>query len=93
MSKTVKLIINDNLAELLEKRHISEDEVQNVIEQAERTGQKLHRPDVEHFLAKLIILEPSIYVEYSILDEGYLVHSVYSHNSTILTEIEEVEDE
>ena len=70
------------VAELLESRHILDDEVKMVIHQAEATGEKLYQPDANRFLAKLRIADATFYVEYSpAAENSYTVHTAYSHRS------------
>ena len=68
-----------------------------MIHHAEATGEKLHDPDRGHYLAKRVTKRPTAnrfagtmvmkeftcYVEYSIADEDYVVHSAYSHNAAM----------
>lgn len=80
----VHLIKSDAVASLLEERHILDEDMTQVIKAAEETGEKLYQPDKERYLAKLRISEATFYVEYSISDAGYGVHSAYFHRSEIL---------
>jgi hypothetical protein len=78
------LIKNDEVVALLEKRHILDEDIEQVIERAEESGEKLYRPDEERYLAKLRLSEATFYVEYGVSAEGYIIHSAYSHRSNIL---------
>ena len=79
----IKLQVNDEIKQLLEERHISEDEVKQVIHHAETEGEKLYQPDENRYLAKLKIGKAAFYVEYSIEDGNYIVRSAYAHKAEI----------
>ena len=82
----VELIISDDCASLMEERSILDDDVKQVIYNAEATGEKLYRPDGDHLLAKMTTENATFYVEYSIADPAYTVHTAYSHRSKIVEE-------
>jgi len=79
----IKLELGDEVKQLLEKRHILEDEVKQVINHAETEGDKLYQPDSNKYLAKLSIGEATFYVEYSIKEDSYVVSSAYAHKAEI----------
>ena len=65
----IKLKLSDEVRQLLEERHISEDEIKQVIYHAEANGEKLYQPETNRYLAKLRIEQASFYAEYSIEQE------------------------
>ena len=66
--------------ELLETRHIQDDEVKMVIHEAETTGEKLRQEGSDHLLGKKRVGNVTFYAEYSPAgDKTYTVHSAYSH--------------
>ena len=79
----IKLQVGDEVKKLLEERHISEEEVQQVIDFAETGGGKLYQPEANRYLAKNRLKEVTIYVEYSTDEKGYIIHTAYSHRSKI----------
>jgi len=79
----IKLQVGDEVKKLLEERHISEEEVKKVIDFGETKGEKLYQPDANRYLAKNRLGEVTIYVEYSTDENGYIVHTAYSHRSKI----------
>ena len=93
----LQVSISDEVAALLEERHILEKDVKEVVYHAERTGEKLYDPEGKRFLAKLVTKRPvptqfaekmtmqafTCYVEYSMTNDVYKIHSAYSHNVTI----------
>ena len=79
----IKLQVGDEVKKRLEERHISEDEIKQVIDFAETKGEKLYQPDANRYLAKNRLGEVTIYVEYSTDENGYIVHTAYSHRSKV----------
>ena len=80
----IQLIKSDAVASLLEQRHILDDDVKQVIHNAEVTGEKLYQPEGNRYLAKMRLSNAAFYVEYSVASDGYVVHSAYSHRSEIM---------
>ena len=79
----IKLQMSAETKELLEERHITEDEVKKIIHQAEISDEKLYQPEANRYLAKLRIGQATFYVEYSIEEGGYTVRSAYAHRSEV----------
>ena len=79
----IKLELSDEVKQQLEDRHILEDEVKQVINNAETAGEKLYQPDENRYLAKLRIGEATFYVEYAIEGDKYVVNSTYAHKAEI----------
>ena len=78
-AQAMKLEMADDVRELMEARHLLEDDLKRVIEHAEKTGEKLYQPGSDRFLSKLRVEEVYFYVEYSPLEGGYRIHTAYSH--------------
>ena len=78
-----KLILSDEVKNLLDERHVLEDEVKQVIYHAEDTGEKLYRPGTNVFLAKLKIGTATYYAEYSAEEDGYSLRTAYVHKAEI----------
>ena len=43
---------DDAVVSLLERRHVLDEDIQQVIQHAEETGEKLYQPEEDRFLAK-----------------------------------------
>lgn len=83
----VKLQKTAEVTEVLESRHILDDEVKMVIDNAESTGEKLYQPEGDRFLAKKEINEVTYYVEYSVVEENtYVVYTAYCHRTKLVEE-------
>jgi len=82
--EAIKLQKSEEVSEILESRHILDDEIKMVIHNAESKGEKLYQPETERFLAKLKIADVTFYVEYSLAGEKtYIVHTAYSHRAEL----------
>ena len=80
----LKVIKEDHAASVMEERHILDDDVKQVISNAEATNEKLYQPQENRYLAKMTLSNATFYVEYSITSDGYLVHTAYFHRSNII---------
>lgn len=79
----IKLLVTDDVKQLLEERHIDEDEVKQVIHNAETKGEKLYQPEENRYLAKLRIGKATFYVEYAIEEGKYVVKAAYAHKAEL----------
>jgi hypothetical protein len=65
--------------DLMDARHILDDDARRVIDHAEKTGEKLYEPSTNRLLAKLRVKEAYFYVEYSPVSGGFQIHAAYTH--------------
>ena len=79
----IKLAKSEAVGDLLYRRNILDDDLKQVIEHAESTGEKLYQPGAERFLSKYRVGAACFYVEYSPSDDGYRIHTAYAHRSLI----------
>ena len=77
------LIIPDEVWEVLEDRLILKEEIQQVVEHAEASGNKLKDKASGHYLAYYQPASVTYWVEYSKQEEGFLIHNAYSHRMEI----------
>lgn len=82
----IKLAKSEEVIELLDKRHILDDDLKQVIKHAESSGEKLYQPGSDRLLSKYRVGEICFYVEYSPSDDGYRIHTAYAHRSKIIGE-------
>jgi glutamate synthase (NADPH/NADH) small chain len=75
----MSLSISGEVERLLEERGIGRDDVERTIEHAETTGEKFVNPSNGRFLASHRPDRVTYWVEYSHVNDGYQVHSAYSH--------------
>lgn len=77
--ESIQLIIAQDVQALLEDRLILVEDLQRVIEYAERTGQKLLNPDTGRLLAHFKPTRVTYWVEYSPQGKAFVIHNAYSH--------------
>ena len=75
----MELFIDDAVAAKLEQRLILREEVEAVIANAERTGDKVIKRPSGHFVASYRPALVTFWVEYSPRDAGFTVHAAWSH--------------
>jgi hypothetical protein len=75
----IKLQKSDAIRDLMEERHILDADLIQVIQHAEKTGEKLYLPGTNIFLSKLHVKNVYFYAEYSIIEGKYRIDSAYSH--------------
>ena len=68
---------------MVEDRLILVEDMQKVIENAERTGKRMFNAASGHYLAYLKPTSVTYWVEYTPQAEGFLVHKAYSHRMEI----------
>lgn len=79
----IKLVINDQLKQVLNQRFILNEDIQKTIDFAEQTGQKFVNKETGRFLANHKIGYITYWVEYQIEDNHYVIYSAYSHRMDI----------
>jgi glutamate synthase (NADPH/NADH) small chain len=84
--EAIKLRIPENVRELLEERLILVEDIQRVIDYAERSGNKLLKRDSGHFLAYYKPASVTYWVEYSPQGDEFAIHTAYSHRMEIVEE-------
>jgi Fe-S oxidoreductase len=80
----ITLYISQEVRDRMEERHILKEDLQQVIEYAEKTGQMLLNPQTGRFLARYRPTTVTYWVEYSPSGDGYTVHRAYSHRMEIV---------
>jgi NADPH-dependent glutamate synthase beta subunit-like oxidoreductase len=84
--RTIELLLNERTLEIMEERRILIEDIQKVIEFAERTGRKFINPDNGHSLAHFRPVRVTYWVEYQAQEQGFMVLNVYSHRMEIVEE-------
>jgi hypothetical protein len=77
--ENVRLIITPQVQKLLDDRLILIEDIQQVIEYAERSGKKLRNKPSGHFLAHYKPTAVTYWVEYLPQGDAYQVYNAYSH--------------
>ncbi|TWH48730.1 pyridine nucleotide-disulfide oxidoreductase/dicluster-binding protein [Sporomusa sp. KB1] len=79
----VKLVISDELSSLMEDSLILVSDLQQVVEYAERTGNRLQNSTNGHFLAYYKPAYVTYWAEYSAGENSFVIHDAYSHRMEI----------
>lgn len=82
--EAIKLHKSSEVTKLMDERHILDEEVRQVIYNAEKSGDKLYQPETNRYLAKQKLQKATFYVEYSAADGGYTIHTAYAHKAEIM---------
>ncbi len=82
-AQAMKLEITEGLRNAMEASHILEEDVRRVIDDAEKTGEKLYQPGSNYLLSKLRVKEVYFYAEYSPIECGFRLHEAYAHRFLI----------
>ncbi len=85
--ETIRLKIPDAVQQLMEERLILVEDLQRVIEAAERTGYKLLKREDNRFIAHYKPSSVTYWVEYSPSGDGFVIHNAYSHRMEIAEDV------
>ncbi|GBF35225.1 glutamate synthase small chain [Desulfocucumis palustris] len=81
--ETIKVTIPAGVSDIMEERLILLEDIQKVIEYAERTGNKLLNRANGHVLACYRPVAVTYWVEYTALEDGFTIHNAYSHRMEV----------
>ncbi len=80
----IELVVSEEIRQVMEDRFILEEDLQQVIDFAEKTGSKLLDSKTGHFIAHFKPTSVTYWVEYSVLENRFLIHNAYSHRMEIV---------
>jgi hypothetical protein len=83
--EAIRLILPEAVQQMVEERLILVEDIQKVIEYAERTGKRMLNPGTGHYLAYFKPTSVTYWVEYTPQEGAFLVHKAYSHRMEIGT--------
>ncbi len=81
--ESIQLILADDVRERLEQRLILTEDIQRVIEYAERTGRRLFNRETGHYLAYYKPTSVTYWVEYLPDHGAYTIFNAYSHRMEV----------
>jgi hypothetical protein len=76
--------MTDEVRKRIDDRRILENDIRQVIDQAEKSGKRLKNSGNGHFLAYLQSGNVTFWVEYSPGDNYFTVHNAYCHRMQIV---------
>ena len=85
--ETIRLKIPDAVQQLMEQRLILVEDLQRVIDAAEKTGYKLLKRDDDHFIAHYKPSSVTYWVEYSPSGDEFIIHNAYNHRMEIVEDV------
>jgi NADPH-dependent glutamate synthase beta subunit-like oxidoreductase len=85
----IRLRISPKVRGLMEERRILTEDVQKVIDHAEKTGTRFFNPDTGHWRASFKPAHVTYWVEYSPEGKGFRVHNAYCHRMEIMDKPQE----
>lgn len=81
--ENIRLILPDVVQQMIEDRLILVEDIQKVIEYAERTGKRMYNASTGHYLAYYKPTSVTYWVEYTPQECAFLIHKAYSHRMEI----------
>ena len=81
--EAIRLILPDTVQQMVEDRLILVEDMQKVIEYAERTGKRMFNAATGHYLAYFKPTSVTYWVEYTPQEGAFLIHKAYSHRMHI----------
>ncbi|MGD0844102.1 MAG: pyridine nucleotide-disulfide oxidoreductase/dicluster-binding protein [Geobacteraceae bacterium] len=82
--ENIMLTMTDEVRKRIDDRRILENDIRQVIDQAEKSGKRLKNSGNGHFLAYLQSGNVTFWVEYSPGDNYFTVHNAYCHRMQIV---------
>ena len=81
--KQIRLFVTREIRSTLEKRRLTDEEIQKILFEAEKTGKKFVNTQSGHFLAGIRYGATSVWVEYSPREDGFEIHKAYQYRLQI----------
>lgn len=82
----LNIILSDKIKDTFEDRWILLQDIEQVIENAERTEEKFINPENGHILARKRLDNVTYWAEYEKVNESFVVHNAYSHRMEVVEE-------
>jgi glutamate synthase (NADPH/NADH) small chain len=82
--QSIKLEISPEVAESLDRRRILVEDLQQVIQHAETSGDRLFNSSNGRYKAAYAPYTVTFWVEYAPSGEGFVIHNAYSHRMEVL---------
>ncbi len=81
--ESIRLIMDEAVQDRLAQRLILTEDIQRVIEYAERTGRRLLNRDTGHYVAYFKPTSVTYWVEYLPQADGFVIFNAYSHRMEV----------
>ena len=83
-TNNVKVILEDQITDIMEQRGIKANEIQDVINYAMNGGVYMHSVNGEQILGKKRLGNFTLYVEYMLENDACKVLNIYSHRVSLI---------
>ena len=80
----IRLKMDPEVKERLDRRRILDEDVQKVIHHAQESGDRLFNPRTGRYKASLKPYKTTFWVEYTPVADGYEVHNAYAHRMEVV---------
>lgn len=80
------ITLSNEIKDVMEERLILLQDIEQVIENAETTGEKFMNPENSHYLARKRIDNVTYWVEYERNDKSYMIYNTYCHRMEVVEE-------
>ena len=81
--EAIQLIMSDEVRERMDQRLILIEDVQRVLEYAQRTGRRLFNQQTQRYLAYYMPTAVTYWVEYMLQGEAFVIFNAYSHRMEV----------
>ena len=79
----IRLFLGPDIRAVLERRRLTDEDLQKTLSQGEKTGRKFVHPLTGRFLAGVRQGSVTVWVEYGTREDGYEIYSAYQHRVEI----------
>lgn len=80
------LIVSEDIKNIMEDRFILMEDIQEVVDNAQKTQQRFYNPEDKNYLAKLRLDNVTYWVQYEVDGKDIFVNKVYSHRMEVIEE-------
>lgn len=80
----LNIVLSNEIKDLMEDRWILLQDVEEVIKNAEASGEKFINPANKHYLARKELTNVTYWVEYEKKEDSYIVYNTYSHRMEVM---------
>ena len=80
----LRIMMTEEIRRTIDERRILENDLRQVIDHAQASGRRLLNTLTGHYRAYLQTENVTFWVEYSTVDDGFLVHNAYCHRMKIV---------
>jgi len=84
--ETISVILASGIGSILEERRILISDIQQVIHHSILSGNRLIQQDTGNFKTTYRPYYVTFWVEYSVVEDGYMIHNAYTHRMVVISD-------